>query len=327
MADLRTVYMGIDLKNPLILGSSSLSSSVDSMKKAEDSGFGAVVLKSIFEEQILDSTNAEMKKAEDYLTMGDAHLFLETASRNYYIDRYLNLIRQAKESLEIPVFASINCTDEESWIDYAKVFASSGADAVELNCYPIASNPAEKGESIEKKYFSIADKTRKIMGKMPLAMKLSWHFTSIPNMVSRLSSCGMDAVVLFNHFFRPDIDIEKIEINSEHAVQPKGDYSETLRWVAMVSSEIKADVCASTGIRDYETVIKMLLAGAKAVQMTSVVYQHGYKAVGPVLEGLEQWMDRHGFGTIESFRAKLSQEKIKDPGRWERAQFVRLQNS
>lgn len=327
MADLRTVYMGVNLRNPLILGSSSLSSSVDSMKKAEDAGFGAVVLKSIFEEQILNRTEIDMEKAEDYLTMGDADIFLKEAAKNYYLDRYLELVRKAKESLDIPVFASINCTDEESWTDYAKVFASCGADGVELNCYPIASNPEESGEAIEKKYISVASKTRRIMGDMPLSMKLSWHFTSIPNIVSRLTAAGMDAVVLFNHFFRPDIDIEKLEIDSEHAIQPKGDYSETLRWVAMVSSEISADVCASTGIRDHETAIKMILAGAKAVQMTSVIYEKGYKFVPSVLNGMEDWMDRHGFGTIESFRSMLSQEKIENPGRWERAQFVRLQNS
>ena len=323
MADIGTQYMGLKLRNPVIVGSSSLTASVDLLEKAEDAGAGAVVLRSIFEEQINGSVNKDMEDARDYLTMGDAGLFLRDASRSHYIDAYLDFVRKAKEKLSIPVIASINCTEDSSWLEYARLFANCGADALELNYYKVAGDVSVPGQVIEKAYIDVVGKTRKLLGKLPFAVKLSWHFTSISNIVERLAKAGTDAVVLFNHFFRPDIDIDSISIDSEHAVQPRGDYSETLRWTAMLASEVKTDFCSSTGIRDWETAVKMLLAGAKAVQMTSAIYEKGLGIIRETAEGLSAWMDAHSFSRIEDFRGILSQERIERPDRWERAQFMK----
>ena len=324
MADLRTKYMGLELKNPIIIGSSSLTAGMDSLKRAEDSGAGAVVLKSIFEEEITDSVAKDMKMAEDYLTVGDAHLLLSQASKNNCIQEYLNFVRKAKESLDIPVIASINCTDNASWLDYIRLFSECKADAVELNCYKVAGNADEPAVEIEKHYVEIAKKAKKNLGAMPVSMKLSWYFTSVSNIAKRLAEEKTDGLVFFNYFYHPDIDVEKVLINSEHAVQPKGDYSETLRWTALLSSQIKTDICSSKGIRSWDTVAKMLLAGAKAVQMTSAVYEKGWDVVGETLKGLEDWMDRHSFKSVDSFCGILSRGRIKNPAQWERAQFMKL---
>lgn len=323
MKSLATTYMGLKLKNPLILGSSSLSANIDGLKKAEDAGFGAVVLKSIFEEQIINNSAKDMMDAEDYITHAAAYSYLQGANTDYYVDQYFNLVYQAKQSLEIPVIASINCTSETSWLDYAKRFANCGADGVEINYYRIAGNAKVSGSDIEKGYINVAKKTRKSID-IPLAMKLPWHFSSISNMVKNFSDIGMDGIVLFNHFFRPDIDIENVKVCDDKAVQPQGDYSETLRWTAIMSSVVKADICSSTGIRDSSTVIKMLLAGAKATQISSAIYTSGYGLIKTILTDVENWMDRHNFETIDKFRGKLSYDKISDPQQWERAQFMKI---
>lgn len=323
MQNLETTYMGLKIKNPLILGSSSLSENADGVKKAEDAGFGAVVLKSIFEEQIVSETNADINSAEGFNGRNDYLDVYSSVTKERYLEKYLDLVSKAKKAVDIPVIASINCTSESSWLEYAKRFQDSGADALELNCYIMAGNAKLSGEQIEKQYFDVAEKTRKIIS-LPLSIKLSWHFTSIANVVKKYSDLGYDGIVMFNHFFRPDIDIEKVSICSSRFIQPKGDYSETLRWTAMMSGEIKADICSSTGIRDSETAIKMLLAGAKAVQMTSAVYQQGYEVAGKVASEISEWMERHNYSSVGAFNGLLAQEKIENPERWERSQYMKV---
>lgn len=323
MTDLSTDYMGLRLKNPLILGSSSLSGTIDGIKKAEDAGFGAVVLKSIFEEQIVNDAYSDMKDAQEYVGTSDAYSFLENASKSYYFDKYISFVQQAKKSVDIPVIASVNCTSDDSWLSYAKTIAGCGVDALELNYYLVASDVNVPGYEIEKKYIFVARKTRNAVD-IPVSMKIGWNFTSICNMVKNFSDIGIDGVVLFNHFFRPDIDIDKVEICSDKGIQPKGDYGDTLRWTAMLSAEIKADICSSTGIRDQDTMIKMILAGAKAVQINSAVYINGYDVAHSFLQGLQQWMDKHEIESVRSFRGRLAQERIEDSQKWERSQYIRL---
>ncbi|MCR4676415.1 MAG: dihydroorotate dehydrogenase-like protein [Sphaerochaetaceae bacterium] len=323
MQNLETTYMGLKLKNPLILGSSSLSENVSGVKKAEDAGFGAVVLKSIFEEQIVSEIYAEKELAGDSVSHSDNYRAFEAVSKNYYIDKYLSLVSDVKKAVDIPVIASINCTSESAWLEYAKKFENSGADAIELNYFIMPSNAKISGAEIEKQYMSVAKKAREEIS-LPLSIKLSWHFTSISNIVRQYSDLGFNGVVMFNHFFRPDIDINRVSICSDRLIQPKGDYAETLRWTAMMSGEIKSDVCSSTGIRDAETVIKMILAGAKAVQLTSAVYRDGYDCASKITAELSGWMEKHNYDSIEQFRGLLAQENIENPEKWERAQYMRF---
>lgn len=322
MTNLETVYMGLKLKNPLILGSSSLSENVDGIKKAEDAGFGAVVLKSIFEEQIASDVNSDINSASGFNGRNDYYDVFESVAKERYLDKYLDLVEKAKKAVDIPVIASINCTSESSWLEYAKRFQDSGADALELNYYIMAGNAKVSGAEIEKKYFDVAKKTRDTIS-LPLSIKMAWHFTSIANVVKKYSDLGFNGIVMFNHFFRPDIDVEKVSICADRFVQPKGDYAETLRWTAMMSGEVSADICSSTGIRDSETVIKMLLAGAKAVQLISAVYMEGYGVASKIASELSEWMEKHNFSNISDFNGLLAQEKIENPERWERSQFMR----
>ena len=325
MRSLETTYMGLKLKNPLILGSSPLITDLDSIKRAEDSGLGAIVLNSLFEEEITREAHNDMSGAEDYLTHADARAFLSQASADYYVEKYLELIGKAKSCVDIPIIASINCTSETRWLDDARSFATCGADAIEVIHFIIPSNSKVKGSTVEANYLKFAQQTRKAIS-LPLSMKISSHFTSISNMVKNLSDIGIDGIVMFNHFFRPDINIDKICVDST-MLQPKGDYADTLRWTAIMSSVVKADICASTGIRDASTVIKMLLAGAKATQISSTIFVHGFPVVKEILDGIEQWMDKHNYNSIDEFRGLLSQEKTGDPQSWERSIILELSHN
>jgi dihydroorotate dehydrogenase (fumarate) len=325
MRSLKTTYMGLELKNPLILGSSPMISDLDSIKRAEDSGLAAIVLNSLFEEQITKSAGKDMSGAEDYLTHADARAFLSQASADYYVDKYLELIEKAKSSVDIPIIACINCTSEARWLDDAKSFATCGADAIEVIHFIVPSNSKVPGPKVEANYLKFAQQTRKAIS-LPLSMKISYHFTSISNMVKSLSDLGIDGIVMFNHLFRPDINIDKVCVDST-MLQPKGDYGDTLRWTAIMSSVVKSDICASTGIRDASTVIKMLLAGAKATQISSTIFMHGFPVVKEILSGIEEWMDKHNYNSIEDFRGLLSQDKIGDPQSWERSIILELSSS
>lgn len=322
MSSLETTYMGLKLKNPLILGSSPLITDLDSIKRAEDSGLGAIILNPLFEEEISKEALKDMSGAEDYLTHADARAFLSQASADFYVDKYLDLIARAKSCVDVPIIACVNCTSEARWLDDAKRFASCGADAIEVIHFIIPSNYKVKGPTVEANYLKFAQQTRKAIS-LPLSMKISSHFTSISNMVKSLSDIGIDGIVMFNHFFRPDINIDKICVDST-MLQPKGDYGDTLRWTAIMSSVVSADICASTGIRDASTVIKMLLAGAKATQLTSTISMHGFSVVKEILKGMEQWMDKHNYNRIDEFRGLLSQDKLGDPQSWERSIILEL---
>ncbi|MCF0238556.1 MAG: dihydroorotate oxidase [Sphaerochaetaceae bacterium] len=322
MANLSTKYMGLELKNPLLLriNSNSPYSNIDSLKRAEDAGFSAVVLKSIYEEQINASMEGDMKEASDYLSMSDAYGFLSNASKEYYVGQYLDFVAKAKEALSIPVIARINCSNSKSWLDFANMFASCKADAIEIDHFNINGNTEVTGAAIEKEYLAMAKEVRNAI-KKPLAMKLSWNFTSIANITKSLSRLGMDGIVLFNHISRSDIDIENVKV-MDKGIQPTGDFSETLRWTAMVSHEVKANICSATGIRESSTIIKLLLAGAKAVQIGSIAEEKGLNCAGDFIKDIIEWMDRHNYSSMVDFNGLLAQERITNPEVWERHALV-----
>lgn len=322
MALLNTRYMGLELKSPLIVASGPLTKDMEGLKKCAEAGAGAVVLKSIFEEQILAETGRMLEGAEDYLIHADSSLQFSQMAKDYYIERYCNLIGDAKKSLGIPVIASINCKGLSSWIDYCERFVAAGADALELNFFPIESDISVKGSAVEEELFKLVEVARRRIG-IPLSIKLSKNYSSLANVISRVSELGADAVVLFNRAFRPDIDIEKLEFRSAGVFSGEQEYSDALRWTALMSGDIKADIAANTGVHSSDSAVKMILAGASAVEICSVLLEKGVEAIGDMNRGISDYMDRHGFENIDSFKARLSQERLKEGNIWERVQFLK----
>ncbi|MDD3928863.1 MAG: dihydroorotate dehydrogenase-like protein [Sphaerochaeta sp.] len=322
MADLSTSYLGLKLKNPLIAGSSPLTASLDNLKRCEDAGMSAVVLKSIFEEQIEMDGESAADLNDAYLTHADAYGFMKSASMERHIDAYLTLLEDAKRTLEIPVIASINCRQSGNWIEYANRFAACGADAIELNHYVVAADVEVEGAAIEKEYLSLVKAARKQI-KLPLSLKMGSSFSSLAHMMRKFDELSIDGVVLFNRFYSPDIDINKMTLVPAQMLSSKDEYALSLRWTALMSDEVRYDICASTGIYSGSTVIKQLLAGAKAVQLCSVLLKQGLGSVAKIEEELTEWMDSHAYSRIADFNGKLAQERMSDPAKWERVQYMK----
>ncbi len=321
MADLSTSYLGLNLKNPLIAASSPLTATLDNLKRCEDAGLGAVVLKSIFEEQIDAAGEKTAENGEAYSAHTDAYEFLRETSKERHIDAYLALVEGAKQALDIPVIASINCRSNGKWIEYAKRFTAVGADAIELNHYVVATDVEVEGEQVEKEYLSLVKSARKALD-LPLSLKMGPAFSSLANMLRRFDEAEIDGVVLFNRFYNPDINIERMKMVPSPMLSGKDEYTLSMRWTALMSQQVRYDICTSTGIWDGKTVIKQLLAGAKSVQLCSVLLKQGLSAVFKIETEIRQWMEANGYQGLDEFRGKLSQEHA-DPMTWERVQYVK----
>lgn len=321
MADLSVKYLGLNLSSPIIVAAGPKTSSIEDLKKAEKAGAGAVVLKSLFQEQIENEVNASYDKNSEFLVgAGSDHYGAYHA--DYIINKYMKLLKEAKEQLSIPVIASICCKSLDSWAEYAKRFITCGADAIELDYYPIASNAEKDGKYVDKTLFEFAKFARKNIS-CPVVLKIGKQYSSIANVLSTLDSLKIDGAVLFNKFYSPDIDIEKLQFVSGPMLSGAHDYSDTLRWIALSSGEVKMDFCANTGIHDANTVIKMLLSGAKTVEVCSVVIQQGFGAIEKMNNGLRDWMDAKGYKHISDFDGILAQEKHSEGYNWERTQFLK----
>ena len=315
-------YMGLRLSSPVIVSSGPLTQNIVSLKNAEKAGAGAVVLKSIFEEQIEADVSREMEDNAEYLSHSSAEEFFASSSRDWYIDRYMKLLSEAKKELSIPVIASVSAKTMDSWIEYAERFIKCGADGIELNYYPISSDAGISGAEVDRRLISFAEKARAAIDG-PLSIKIGYKYSSLANAISELDRIGIDGIVLFNRFFRPDIDIEKIEISSGSPVSQSDEYGEALRWIGLMSGEIKADLCGNTGIHDGATAVKMLLSGAKAVEVCTAVIQHGFSVIGEMNSFIGDWMSRHGYSSLSQIIGLLSQEHIEDGWKWERTQFLK----
>ncbi len=322
MVDLKTTYLGLTLRNPLIVGSSGLTNTIENLMEIEKNGAGAVVLKSLFEEQIHYGASKVIMDGEHANLYPEAEDYIRNYSRHNDLSVYLNLIRQAKEKLSIPVIASINCITPSEWIDFAKKVEEAGADALELNVAVLPSDPNKKSEEIEKVYFDVARNILKIVD-IPVSIKLSYYFSALANTLVRLSWTGIKGLVLFNRFYTPDFDIEAQEIKSSFVFSTPSDLGLSLRWVAMLSPHVKCDISASTGVHSAEAFIKQLLAGATTVQLASVLYKKGFREIGIIIEELENWMIRHNYQKIDDFRGALSIEKSENPAAFERIQFMK----
>ncbi|MCR5731881.1 MAG: dihydroorotate dehydrogenase-like protein, partial [Sphaerochaetaceae bacterium] len=289
----------------------------------EKAGAGAVVLKSIFEEQINSDALAETAKHTEFLDFADYQEVAHNIAKDYYINQYVELIKAAKKELTIPVIASINCTHFDTWSEFIQRFEAAGADALELNYYPIASDKEVEGKEVEKEAIAFAKAAKKAT-KLPIAMKIGYKYSSLANMISDFAKEKVDALVLFNRFYRPDIDIKNEKLVGMRSLSSADEYAESLRWIALMSAEIKGlDFAASTGIHSGSTVVKMLLAGAKVTEVCSVIISKGFDAIPAMLKDVETWMDEKGYKSIADFQGKLAQEKMDDGAHWERTQYMK----
>jgi dihydroorotate dehydrogenase (fumarate) len=321
MADLSTTYMGLNLRNPIIAGSSGLTNSVENISKLEKNGAGAVVLKSLFEEQITNSINKTFQQTVDN-AYPEAMDYISHYTRENDLDKYLKLIKESKAKVDIPVIASINCISSSEWVTFAGSMQEAGADGLELNIFILPSDPRRKADHNEQIYFDIIQSVIKQVS-IPVSVKISHYFSGFANMAMQLSWTGIAGLVLFNRFYSPDIDIDKFEVTASNVFSSSDESVLPLRWVAMLSDKVQCDLAASTGIHTGKSAIKQLLAGAKAVQLASVLYKNGFEQIGVMLKEMEEWMSIHNFSTTKDFIGKMSLKEVGNPAAYERVQFMK----
>jgi dihydroorotate dehydrogenase (fumarate) len=342
MIDLSCKYLGLQLKNPIIVGSSGLTSSIENLRTISKMGAGAVVLKSIFEEQIkfeadkfIKSDNPQIQswneafqgivsKTEFYYE--EAFNYLTDYAREHTLNNYLSLISEAKKVIDIPVIASINCSTQYDWEYFARRIQEAGADALELNVYVLPSDFEKSGTDNEKIYFDIIREVKKFI-TIPVSLKIGFYFSSLAQTALKLSDSGIAGLTLFNRPYNPDIDIANLQVDARNMFSSDLEYSHTLRWVALLSGRINCNIAASTGIHNHETVIKQLLAGADAVHMVSVFYKNHFDVLPGIIKGMESWMTDHKFKDISEFKGLLSRKNVHNPAAYERVQFLRLFSS
>jgi dihydroorotate dehydrogenase (fumarate) len=322
MINLETLYMGLHLKNPIIIASSGLTNSVEKIKDLEKAGAGAIVLKSIFEEQINNEVNNQINRSSQHL-FPEEEDFTWNYTRNNLITHHLNLLTEAKKETEIPIIASLSCMSASEWVVFAKDLENAGADALELNLFFVPTDPHKTSEEIEQLYLRIVSEVRKNV-KIPISVKIGFYYSNLVAMADRLSASGADALVLFNRFYEPDINLEKLEMTTSEVFSSPEDIRQSMRWIGLISSQLpNVQVAAGTGIHDGEAVIKQLLVGAQAAQVGSSVYINGPQIIAGMLSVLSEFMKKRHFKKIEDFRGRLSYKNLSNPAIYERTQFMK----
>jgi dihydroorotate dehydrogenase (fumarate) len=313
----------LTLKNPLIASSSSFTLDIGNIRKLEDCGAAAVVLPSIFEEQIEQDVFAAWRPAGADSFAGALSYFPADAVWHAALDRYLNVIREARQAVDIPVIASLNGITDAGWIQYARLVEEAGAQAIELNVFFIPANIFERGWEVERRYFDILQAVKDAVD-LPVAMKLSPYFSAIGNFVSELDRAGADGFVLFNRFYQPDIDLDRLQLTRDLQLSTSAEIRLPLLWIAVLSGQLRGSLAAATGVDTASEVIKYLLAGAKAVMTSSALVRHGIGHIKVLLDGLTQWMDAREFEDIGELRGLMSQHLIEDPTAFERANYIQI---
>ncbi|MDR1091588.1 MAG: dihydroorotate dehydrogenase-like protein [Prevotella sp.] len=319
MIDIATKYAGLTLRNPLIVGSSGLTSVPEKIKEYEKAGAGAVVLKSLFEEQI-EMQSASLLKESDFPEATD---YIHEYVKSNQVNQYLELIKKTKAICAIPIIASINCHKVDAWIDFAHQIELAGADAIELNVYYMDTDIDTGNDTNNEVYVNIIRKVKGIVS-IPVTMKIGKSSNNIPALARLLKINGADGVILFNRLYQPDINIHNMQIISGNVFSSHSDLSDTLRWTAIVSGKIPdISIASSTGVHDWEDVVKCLLAGASAVQMVSAIYTHGPEIISQILICMEEWMNQTKYYSLSQFQSTLNYAHIKNPNMYERAQFMK----
>ena len=323
--DLTTRYMGLALRNPLVASASPLNTEIGNLRRLEDAGAAAIVLPSLFEEQI----EAEAARY-DRLTAAPAESFAEALSyfpeqTEYRVgpNAYLDLIRRARDAVEVPIIASLNGTANEGWISYARLIETAGASGLELNIYFIPADLSLTGAAIEQRYLDIVRSVR-TMVSIPVAVKLSPYFSAVGNMALALEKAGADGLVLFNRFYQPDIDLARLAVLPDLNLSQPNEIRLPLLWLAILSGRVKASLAATTGVTTADEVVKYLLVGADVVMTTSALLRHGVDHMAVLLAGLESWLDAREFASLGDMRGIMNQQKLRDPQAFERANYIRI---
>lgn len=320
MPDIATRYLGLSLQSPVVLSSSSLTNTVNGVRRAAEAGAGAVVLKSLFEEQI-EAEGVSGSDEVDYSIHPEAEEYIRQMDKHLGSDDYLRLISDAKSAADIPIIASINCVSPRWWGDYGRQVAMAGADALELN---IAIMPREgaDAEQTERSYVDIVKRVRDQVD-LPLAVKIGPYFTSLPRLVARLQQAGAAAIVMFNRFYQLDIDIDAVSLKPGYQFSAPTEIHTPLRWVSILSGETGCELGGATGVHTGADVVKMLLAGATTVQICSAVYQNGFERITEMNTMLASWMNEKGLSSVDEFRGRLSQAGSDRPEAYERLQYIK----
>ena len=318
MINLQTNFAGLTLKNPLIAASSGLTNNLKKIKELENAGIGAVVLKSLFEEQI-DNHSEKLMTTSDYPEAAD---YINQYVEMNHMDKYLDLIRSVKQECSIPVIASINCYKLDRWSDFAESIQQAGADALELNVFLL--NSGEFCDNyLEDYYLNVIRELKKNI-HIPVIVKMAKNVSNLPKLAQQIKSLDGNGIVLFNRFYQPDIDIESMEIVSGSVFSNPADFGDTLRWTAIISSQApNIDIACSNGVHSWEDCVKGILAGATAIELCSIIYENGPEVIGNILTCMEAWMEQKQYYSLEEFRGKLNFSNVPGPAIYERVQFMK----
>ena len=328
MANLSTNYLGLKLKNPLVASAGPLSEDIGHILHMEDAGISAVVLHSLFEEQIY----IESESLDKFLSGGTESYaealsyFPDKSSFAFAPDAYVEHIRKAKQAVDIPVIGSLNGVSTGGWIRYAKLIEEAGADALELNIYNMPADPKTTGSEIEQAYFDLVSHVKASV-KIPVAVKLGLYFSSIPNVMAKLDEAGADGLVMFNRFYQPDLDLKDLEVVPKLVLSNSNELLSRLYWVAMLYGKVKADMAVTGGIHTVEDVLKSMMVGAKAAMMTSALLSLGVDHTRKIEQGLIEWMEEREYESIEQMQGSMSARSVTDPAAYQRANYMKVLSS
>lgn len=328
MAELKTSYLGLTLKNPLVVGASPLSLQLDVVKQLEDSGAAALVMYSLFEEEITH----ESLELDYFLNKGtesqpEAQTYMvEPRNIQSVADKYITQLQKIKKSVEIPVIASLNGVTPGGWVRLAKDLQTAGADALELNIYTLVTDPALTSDQVEKNYINLIQEVCKHVN-IPVTVKLSPFLTTLPHFLARAFKAGAEGFVLFNRYMQPTFDIESLEVDRVARLSTKADLALPVRWIAIASSQLKADFALSSGVHSPEDMVKAIMAGANVTYVVSALLANGVKYASRLLEGLNAWMDKNGYESVGKMLGTLRLDKIENPAAYERANYLRTLKS
>jgi dihydroorotate dehydrogenase (fumarate) len=328
MTDLTTRYLGLNLKNPLVASASPLSERVDTVKQMEQAGIGAVVMYSLFEEQIIH----ESLELDHYLNYGtesfaEALTYLpDTGRYSLGPEKYVDQVKRLKDAVSIPIIGSLNGVSSGGWVQYAKRIEEAGADALELNIYYLPFDPSITSAGLEENYIQLVKDVRREI-KIPLAVKVSPFLTGVANVLKQFAEAGADGLVLFNRFYQPDIDLEKLEITPNLVLSTSTELRMPLRWVALLYGQIKTDFAVTSGVHTSEDVIKSMMAGASAVMMASELLKNGVKRIPEILSGMQMWMETNEYESVTQMKGSMSAQAVRQPGSLRRSNYIKVLNS
>ena len=325
--DLSTRYLGFNLPHPLMLGASPVVDNLDAVRRAEDAGAAAIVMHSLFEEQIaIDHDESELLSSHEN-SFAEA-LYFRPARHEFALgpDEYLEQVRRIKQAVRVPLIGSLNGVTNGGWLEYARLIDQAGADALELNVYRVTTNPGETSEGIEQHTLDMV-RSVKACAKIPVAVKLSPFYTALPNFVARLVAAGADGVVLFNRFYQPDIDVEELEVAHRLELSTSSELLLRLRWLAILSAQVRVSLAVSGGVHSAPDVVKAVMAGADGVQLVSEILKHGFRRFGEIRDLMVRWLEAHGYHSLGQMQKSMNLSRCPNPSAYERANYVHVLNA